>query len=447
LTNIGRDFVNSLPPTVAQQTPETVDNLFSLSDEEWGVVSLSAEQSRGFLKCVHGVQRELAPSWDEKSIFDLSQRMVTRYANPKRQQAGMKRSQRASAALEEWTSVLLEAPADWTLYFRACNLSAQGLPATVGLVTFLPLDETGPSEIWTQYQAVMMISPDPAASKENWRKHMAERLRPEAGHSLARVCVQANTYRAAANLALSEVRRTLDVLNFYADLIHARPTVVFLPGDAARASQFVVAYKRGSSGDPVAAHFSEQIVGIWSAMGLFDPHLQKARDLGFGRACSLLTKSSCNAVERRVLTALRWAGQAGAANALREGYQDQLNAEREHGFLFYAICLESLFCKRREQDGATKRIADRCAVMLASDEPERAAIHELVATLYDRRSDIVHQGNLGITDDEMVDIRRLTCASLVEMLTNVALIALGDEGAFEDWFQNQRIDLVGFGKG
>lgn len=194
-------------------------------------------------------------------------------------------------------------------------------------------------------------------------------------------------------------------------------------------------FKQGNSAETVAATYTTKIAGIWSAMGLFDPHLQKARELGFDRACELLTKEALSDIENRLLTAIHWAGQAGANSAVKHVYHKELDAEREQSFLFYAICLESLFCKRHEAEEVTERLSRRCARLLGTDTLEQESIYRDVKELYNRRSDIVHEGGLRVSAKELTDIRIYTCDSLIKMLTDDELLAMNN-AAFEQWFRN-----------
>src|SRR5215216_1608573 len=131
ITEIGRQFINSLPASVAQQTPQMVDFHFHISDDQFGDLFLSKEQSQALYDCVQTVEHELAPLWDEKSLRKLTEQMMIQAVDPKRIQAGVKFSKRATAALEAWNTELLQPPAIWEVYFRVCNLSREGLPVTV----------------------------------------------------------------------------------------------------------------------------------------------------------------------------------------------------------------------------------------------------------------------------------------------------------------------------
>ncbi|HEY0074033.1 MAG TPA: hypothetical protein VGB77_08035 [Abditibacteriaceae bacterium] len=433
---VGRKLLKSLPPKqIKQQMPNEVGCHFQIGDREFGSVYLSPEQRNSFFICLDHTKRELGSTWDADTIEKLTSRMVVRFVDPDNVNSDLDFDQKLRASLDEWTSKLLEPPNNWNVYFGVCNLSQKGLPISVGPVTFFPLNETGTDEVRAKFEEVLNISPDSPAVKESSRQHLNKLLSHPDAHGLAKVCCVTNMSKAAQTEALQKLRRTLAILNFYADLIHVQPTVVYLPGDAAKSSQFGLAFKTVDNGRTIAANLGGSIAGIWSAMGLYEQYLAQARTYGFDRACELLTKTSLNAVENRVSTALYWAGQAAAEKALKSKYHKNLDAEREQSFLFYAICLESLFCKRREEDGATKILSNRCSILLHPDNfQSRKQLQKQIEKLYERRSDIVHQGGLRVTEEELSEIRLLASESILEMLTNQEFISLRTEVDFDQWF-------------
>jgi hypothetical protein len=92
--------------------------------------------------------------------------------------------------------------------------------------------------------------------------------------------------------------------------------------------------------------------------------LKEARERGFERACELLKRESPNPVEARLLTALHWAGRAAADSAIKHEYQKYLDSEREESFLFYVVCLETLFTKRQEKNDITRANPSWCGAKL-----------------------------------------------------------------------------------
>ena len=91
----------------------------------------------------------------------------------------------------------------------------------------------------------------------------------------------------------------MNVLNFYAELVHVRETLVYLPSEADRTSQFIIGCRHAEHAEEDTPSFdalsvNERMADASSAIGLFDPHLKEARQRGFERACELLKRESPN---------------------------------------------------------------------------------------------------------------------------------------------------------
>lgn len=439
LIETARSFVNSLPKEVAEQTATSVQYQYELGGEETGSLFLSSEQVESYMICAERLRQAVEPNFDTKSVEKLLEQVVLGAVDPQKKQVGVSYPKRKSAALEALANALTAPPSHYDVYIGVQNISSQGLPQTVGRVRFLALNHAGVASIMAGYDEVASISPDPSSVKAAMRKHLSELLTEKGISTAACVTARANTEVAAKASALRELRRTLGVLNFYAYLIHVQPTIVYLPGEAVSTTQFVFSYRHDEDEAGAtsfgAGNYTSELAGIWSAMGLFDPYLHDAREQGFDRACELLSREAPNPVENRILTAIHWAGRAAASNAVRAKYQEKLDSEREEGFLFYAICLESLFVKRGERNDITARLSTRCARLLGAGSSNREAIRKSVAKLYDRRSDIVHEGNTLVTDEEMRHIRHYACASIITMLQSEEFSAMTNEAAFENWFE------------
>lgn len=307
------------------------------------------------------------------------------------------------------------------------------------------MDEAGVGGILRCNQQVALISPDSPRVKAQFREHLRKLLSEEEIRTTARVSVRANTSDAAGALALRELRRTLNVLNFYADLVHVRETLVYLPGEADETSQFIISCRHAEQAQKDAPSFdalsiNERMAGASSAMGLFDPHLKEARERGFDHACELLKRDFPNPVEARLLTAIHWAGRAAADSAIKHEYQEHLNSEREESFLFYAVCLETLFAKRHDKDDITNRLSERCARLLKDTIEGRNRVKKRVAQLYDLRSGIVYEGSIDVSEDELSNIRLYSMASIVRLLTDPVFVEMTRDQEYQDWFDTDGSD-------
>lgn len=302
------------------------------------------------------------------------------------------------------------------------GLADEGLPATFGNVQFAKFDEAQLA-LFREAMARHNVSEDAKQQRlalvDEWAQ--SEELR---GTVVAVVEVEAVEWGAAEARALREIRRTLDVINFFSDLVPYNHGHLRLPGDGPRAKLAVLqlCHSDGGWGD---FHERRSWVG-----GLGDVSLRKfteydeRRQIGFVYASQLLTPSR-SALADHLVASLQWAGRA------------TVDSRPEEAFLLYAIALESFVLAEGDLGELTYRLKLRVAHLLGGDAERRREIFAHVGRLYKVRSSIVHSGRYHVTSEDLGLMRWLTKACLVRACTLEELTRMTTTGDLVEWFQSR----------
>jgi hypothetical protein len=175
---------------------------------------------------------------------------------------------------------------------------------------------------------------------------------------------------AAEPLGTERIRRTLDVINFFARLVTDRPEPDYrahLRGDGESAGTIGVI-----AAPPDEAHVVERPPRL--SIRVFAKDQLKAQKVGIAQAHALLSLADPTDLQLRILNALSWAGRANVVH-------------REEAFLFLAIALEALLSKPDRRAGVTETLRLRSAYLISDGTPEmRRGVYERVGELYRVRS-------------------------------------------------------------
>lgn len=333
---------------------------------------------------------------------------------------------RLENAIDELRGFLTAPSQRFRVYRRVNGLAPDGLPSRVGNVEFVVFDDR---EV-DRFRAAVgehVVS----EKQQELRYQLLDKLLQEeeiAGCTVGVVDVVAIEAGAAESLATWELRLTLDVINFYSDLIPYNRAHVSLPGDrdAAKAvvPQFVMEGRKKSS-------FSVNRFRIGRLGELSIPKLREVdseRSYGFSRVAELLAGQR-NKLEEQIIASIQWAGRATA-----ESHGDSRN---EEVFLLYAIALESLILSDGNQAELTYRLRARVAHLLGDDSISRRSVFDSVKRLYDIRSKIVHTGRYQVTDADLSLIRNVTKAALIRVCTHGEFQFMTNPEHLGKWFEDR----------
>lgn len=317
----------------------------------------------------------------------------------------------------------------WVVYLPVRGIYDESLPRRIGRVDFLPTTDTGLAERLVpiedvgddrdEHQAVRL------AAARSARKSIHDAFD---GHIAASIVVDAVDEDAAYDLGEEEIRRTIDVINFYADIWRPRNLRAFayVSSDERESSERWMVYRQDASWIGGAGlTVLDQFDNVW----LPPEESDDGKTCGLNRVHQILSKSARTEVDQRLLSALRWTGRATA-----ERRDDQ-------AFLFFAIALEALLTGRTVQGDISYRIAMRSARLCAGEDiHSRRSCRDRVKRLYDLRSRIVHQGFMDVTSGDVESFRQVVKAAIIAVLTQEHFWSLESNKSFEDWFEDQLLE-------
>lgn len=332
---------------------------------------------------------------------------------------------RLARVIQELHQFFTRAPQVFRVFCRSRGLALEGLPSKVGNVEFLVFDEAQ-LDVFRAAVATHRVSEE---QKESRYQLIAELGEEEdfGGRVVAAIEVSANDGDAARSLAVRELRLTVDVLNFFSDLVPCSRAYVSLPGDA-QGENVVVPFLIVEGSKKTNFSINHETWGRRGELSL--PKLwevESQRGLGFARINSLLCGSR-NALEERIIASLQWAGRATA------------EAKREEAFLLYAIALESLVLSDNIATELTYRLRLRIAHLLGENTESRRELFAEVGHLYNIRSKIVHSGSFQVTDADLSTLRAITKSALIRVSTKQEFLLLSHPKELADWFEGRVLE-------
>ena len=214
---------------------------------------------------------------------------------------------------------------------------------------------------------------------------------------VAAVRVMARDDEGARALARNEVRRALDVINFFRPAQPFQQGWAHLPEEAATTNTFSVV--RGVNESHASIEYS-----VNGPFPMLKPsELRPSHARLWRSASALLRAAKSGNVAELIVTAMQWSGRAEA------------EPRRETAFLLNAIALETLLLPIKEGE-LNYRLAQRTARLLGRSKSERVEVASRTKRLYGIRSKIVHSGSFTVTALELSEIRGLAVAAIVRAL-------------------------------
>lgn len=309
---------------------------------------------------------------------------------------------------------------EWRVFFPVVGLKSSKNFETFGNVSFV---DASPETLQTLAEQIDLINQETLHSDEEkarFREIFTEQVRRLfSGGAIGKVEVSAVEKHAALSLARNAILDVIDILNFFSMTIYPRDlrVHVFLPNEA-RGNRSEVMYFAGD--DSFAFDFSNE-----AALQMLDlPSLsaEDAERIGMTRIREILAKPNKTEIERTFLAASRMAGKANVAS------------RREDAFLLYAIAVESVIVGGDEKTDITYKLSTRGAHLLGNSLESRIAIKDDLKRLYGIRSGIVHRGQTGFPDDELLLMRRYCFRALKSMFTNSEVQKMSKKTDLSAWF-------------
>jgi hypothetical protein len=376
-----------------------------LSAPNYRQVLLKDPEATLFDSAMSALRLAFAGSGDHVVLSDIEEELkstVLRALSP--QDDKLFRSQ-AVAAAEGLCNSLNEPPVEWDVFIPLSAPTVQR-PTCFGRVTFM---RSSCAEIRA------LLASRKGRGPERATKTLARAFE---SRTAARVTVLAKDGQAARVLGNREVRRTIDVLDYFGPTIDANYLSDLTSFEAVEVGATSSAIAR--SGNRLS----------WTGVTSFVRPLQLQGTGGYDRAQraahQLLNWDDLPKLKARVLNALMWAGRA---NVQRR--QDQ-------AFMMRMIALESALTGSHERAATTDRLRLRVVQVVGGTLEQRKKAYDLAGELYMVRSAIVHAGgSTGLTEQSAKSLKKLVERTLTALLTKRPFARMSDERAFDAWFQGQ----------
>ncbi|TLD43142.1 MAG: hypothetical protein JETT_0577 [Candidatus Jettenia ecosi] len=245
------------------------------------------------------------------------------------------------------------------MYQRVNGLAIDGLPSRVGNAEFVIFDDQQRKQFLA---AIAEHNVD--EEQKNLRQQLVNELGQDedfANHIFAATDINAVEGGTAEFLACKELRLTIDVINFFADLIPYNFAFLGLPGDAGSVKIAVLQLIIEGS-EKESLFINRKRIGSLGQLSLVKLQQEESsKETGFAKASSFL-KGPQNKLQEQVIASLQWAGRATA------------EVRKEEAFLLFAIALESIVLADGNLQELTYRLRGRVAHLLGKSLSDRKDI-------------------------------------------------------------------------
>lgn len=389
--------------------------------EDLGGLSLNEKGTAKYRTCVRALHSQVAGKSGQisrKSVEDAFQTAILRSLNITNNDSEPDFVARLTREIEELKRTLRRSPEVFVVRLEVQGFNQSQLPQRFGPSAFYVADEnTVPAA-----PEVHEGSSDPERLKQlESRRILRQSLRASIkGKTFAEIEVEALDRDAAISLAELRLRTTLDVLNYLGQFFSDAEVRVFRPGEAAPARRITVVGRRAESG---STNF------IFGNKGPLAPFSFPASNSSpkfveaFEKASSLLSRTNLSDLEKRVVSALQWAGRA---------LSDDRN---DSAFLHSCIALETLLGNRQLNE-ITLAFALR-TVHLLFRRDVRVEWLDKMRTYYRLRSSLAHSGAADVSDLDVAIIRDILKQAIFSVLVTEPFCRMTKCNELDTWFEEQ----------
>jgi hypothetical protein len=308
------------------------------------------------------------------------------------------------------------------------GISTTGLPVQFGGIKFYVADENSMPELndgaETKDNSADEVRKKLIESNRTFRDNIVASVK---GKIYAEIEVEAFDLKAAGYLAESQLRLTLDVLNYFNDFFSREGAKVFLPGEATTVRHVAVV---GKKGDTKSQRFELSHKGPIFRFSFPLSNAPAKNGEAFEKASALLTNRNRNSLDKRILAAIQWAGRASTDD------------RDDKAFLHFCISLEALLVKKEDRGEIAFSFALRGAHLLAKDASMRQRIFDDLGSLYRLRSKVVHEGKTNISDTDLARIQLFAKNAIFIVLVTDPFSSMTTIDNLEDWFMKQQLSGV-----
>ena len=412
------DFVRRLHDTPSEAADFSEESSIFFGEADLGWVWLSGNDALEYLELVSRIhtslkeRASLGRKWVERT---LQRAILSALDTAKREESSL--DDRIEKSLQELEEELARPPHPWDVYFPIEGLVPPKRPLLIGDVVFRRMSAAAVGRLGAA-RSVMF-----EARRTDWSKP----------RGVAHVKLRGYEGALINETAVRKVVPILDALNFFADIEYhgGHPAILYLPGEAPSGlftGLHVIGLVGSESGQKKIVAPTFRRTGAVEDFDLARLFSKRAIRGGSKITLKLLRASKRDAMERRILTALQWAGRATAERRL------------EDALLLYLISLESLVLGPEKDTELGFRLGLGVAHLWpAAPSAQRESIAEEVRHVYKIRGKIVHAGQLGVTQDEVDKARRLAKNAAVAAMRRPELRKLKTEKEVQAWFKRRAL--------
>jgi hypothetical protein len=396
----------------------------SFSRGEDGGLELSGAEVEQYHVCLDSLTSVVnADKISKKALDGYFKDTILAALDINKRRIGKTFDQRLDAAIAELKKKLTAEATPWRVYYRISGLEPTFEPDTFGKIRLVVFDENH----FDSFKEAMRQHIKDEEIRNLRIQHIHELTEaPLAGKTVAIIEVHALDADAARNQALKELQLTLDVINFYSDILYpSKSAFASVYGEEERAWEVVPIFIPGD--EPILLQ-SQKAIGRLSNFSMHELLHGKGHKLGVTRISAILAKNSRSTIEERLLSAVQWAGRA------------TIDQRNEEAFLLYAIALECLVMERGNEPELGYRLRMRIAHLLGKDLDTRKEIRSAVGRLYGIRSAIVHKGEYVIPESELKLMRFFAKESIMQMLIKEPFTLMQSDSELLAWFDDQLLN-------
>lgn len=389
------------------------------------LIVLDAEQHEAFNSIVALLRDYFgaAGEWSTNAVGENLRLAIIALTDPEPPDPKLRRKK----ALEELFAAMKRQCVPWGAYFPVVGINQDCLPLEVGKVVLHPSSDA--------LSKLLVLSDDQPSStypeelRLKFRGSVRKQIDTHFGASAwahVRVKAAEGDSEAAHDLGIEELRLTLDVLNFYADIwrpsdYRSRVALASEPDRTVLHSMVVV---EGSEPMGVGEENHGPVDDVWiPALDSDD-----ARELALDRVSSILAKEATerSQVDDRLLAGLRWAGRATATR------------RPDEAFLLFMMAIEAIIMGPNNRDSILYKLLLRVAQVLnLPDAKDKNLLRDHLTRLYDLRSRLVHSGLADINGADVESARSAAKALTVELLKNATFARMKSNKDLDNWFESR----------
>ena len=412
------EFIKSLLPLERLSGRFTHEIVFSNAED--GTIFLNGMEAQRYRECLQQLV-EVATFGEQispKAVERLYQEAILQSLDVSGRRSDQSVEQRLVQAIQNLKTNLRAKPYAFLVYYPIGGLAADGLPVKVGNATFCIFGD----EHLAKFKDILTHQKVSNEERQLRLEAIDERMKDIVGKPVCMIEVSAIEADAARSLVLKELRLTLDIINFYSDLLPYSSGHLFIIGEAEKSTMTIPTFTQG---DRPTVNVQTMVAGplrLLSLQKLLD--LGARRGLGFTIIADILSKQR-NKLEDRLVAAMQWAGRA------------TVDSRREESFLLYAIALESLILVENDKDELVYRLRVRVSHLLEEDVQARRKLSEQVRDLYAIRSQIVHSGKYQVKDADLGLIRFIAKNCILRILIDEPFTSTTSPDDLVAWFDEQ----------